>query len=177
LDNVFVNEKTIELLQCLSAEGELKLSNAACCLNLSIADTCFIADVLTRKNILQYANQRIVFKRHMNFFLNEFGSLNRIKNRIPKGFNLDTLNFIAKIVKELSNEWIGTAQEIADLAGVSKSTARRYLEYFVEHQTLYRGNYYQKVGRPIARYGKSGYLIGAENTPRQLNDERALMVQ
>jgi len=44
------------------------------------------------------------------------------------------------------------AEDVAELIGVSRSTARRYLEYLISEGTLYADVVYGSVGRPERRY-------------------------
>ncbi|MBH0017755.1 HTH domain-containing protein [Pseudoalteromonas sp. NGC95] len=53
-------------------------------------------------------------------------------------------------IKHATTEF--TAQQIGDLVGVSRSTARRYLEYLLESGKLTADQSYGSIGRPERCY-------------------------
>ncbi len=72
------------------------------------------------------------------------------KTNLPKGINLITLN---KIIITMKNSRKGmTAKEIGDSMGVSRTTARRYLEHLVSKQKIKVSLEYGIVGRPERIY-------------------------
>lgn len=71
-------------------------------------------------------------------------------NLTPKGIDPLTLNKIKKII---ANKKDGiTAEEMAESVGVSRTTARRYLEYLISNSTLRAELKYGTVGRPQRKY-------------------------
>lgn len=69
---------------------------------------------------------------------------------IPKGLQVKCLNDIESFLKE--NDDTFSAQEIADKLGISRSTARRYLEFLAMSGRVVVEYAYRKVGRPEKRY-------------------------
>ncbi|AQZ64484.1 putative two-component system response regulator [[Actinomadura] parvosata subsp. kistnae] len=71
-------------------------------------------------------------------------------SELPKGMARDTLDAVAARLRERP-EGMG-AQAVADAIGVSRVTARRYLEYLVELGVAARMPQYGGVGRPELLY-------------------------
>ncbi|WP_439743490.1 response regulator [Bacillus pseudomycoides] len=69
----------------------------------------------------------------------------------PKGIDPLTLMKIRKYVSNVGQEGI-TAEMLSVEVGVSRSTARRYLEYLISEKTVYAELIYGNVGRPERRY-------------------------
>lgn len=75
---------------------------------------------------------------------------NKVFLKLPKGLQDTTLK---KIISYLKNsEKPLSADEVANLSGVSRVTARRYLEYLVATGRGVVQPKYQEVGRPINNY-------------------------
>lgn len=72
------------------------------------------------------------------------------KKALPKGIQQETLERIAKEIREQSMPQ--TASELAASIGLSRSTVRRYLEFLVEENKLEMNLDYQSVGRPRRVY-------------------------
>lgn len=70
---------------------------------------------------------------------------------IPKGIDPLTLEKILKGISEMNEKGM-TAEELSKVSGVSRSTARRYLEYLISQKTIYAELIYGNVGRPERRY-------------------------
>ena len=68
-----------------------------------------------------------------------------------KNFSKHTYDMIYQYVKERSDKNF-TAQEVADALGVSRITARRYLELLEKEKVLEVELQYGKVGRPKNKY-------------------------
>ena len=68
---------------------------------------------------------------------------------LPKGLSADTGELVIAAVREAGEV---SAQECADLVGLSRVTARRYLEHYVTVGTLEGRQQYGRVGRPERRY-------------------------
>lgn len=73
------------------------------------------------------------------------------KTQLPKGIDEITLHKIVKVLEEGSVEG-ATAVFIGEQIGVSRSTARRYLEYLVSIQEAKAQLKYGEIGRPERRY-------------------------
>jgi two-component system, CitB family, response regulator len=69
---------------------------------------------------------------------------------LPKGIDRITLE---KVKSTLTNNQVGyTAEDLGQLIGVSRTTARRYLEYLVSEQKVSADITYGGVGRPERIY-------------------------
>jgi two-component system CitB family response regulator len=77
--------------------------------------------------------------------------LERQDVRLPKGIDALTLEKIKKAFNEESPPL--SAEEVGELIGASRTTARRYLEYLVGANELVAEINYGSVGRPERRYG------------------------
>lgn len=72
---------------------------------------------------------------------------------LPKGMTRDTLDLV---VSRLRDQDDCSAAEMAELLGVSRITARRYLEHLAETGSAERSLRYGQVGRPETRYRRPG---------------------
>jgi len=73
---------------------------------------------------------------------------------LPKGMSTETAELILAVLSEQANEL--SAQECADAIGVSRVSARRYLEHFVREGRVHVSLRYGSPGRPERRYLLSG---------------------
>ncbi|TMO05539.1 MULTISPECIES: response regulator [unclassified Pseudoalteromonas] len=82
-----------------------------------------------------------------------FGSNEQSKTmvRLPKGVDQLTLKKIIDAFKN-NQKTPFTAQQMGDLVGVSRSTARRYLEYLLEAEQVNADQSYGSIGRPERCY-------------------------
>lgn len=72
-------------------------------------------------------------------------------NRVlPKGLQVKCLNDIENFLKE--NDDTFSAQEVSEKLGISRSTARRYLEFLTMNGRVTVEYAYRKIGRPEKRY-------------------------
>lgn len=69
---------------------------------------------------------------------------------IPKGLQLKCLNDVETFLKESNDTF--SAQEVGDSLGISRSTARRYLEFLTMSERVVVEYAYRRVGRPEKRY-------------------------
>jgi len=69
---------------------------------------------------------------------------------LPKGISAPTLALVADVVRNAPDEV--SATDVAERAGVSRGTARRYLEFLSESGTLELTLRYGAAGRPEHRY-------------------------
>ncbi|WP_022851515.1 response regulator [Limisalsivibrio acetivorans] len=72
---------------------------------------------------------------------------------VPKGVDPLTLKKIKKVFKGSTGEGF-SAEAVSEISGVSRSTARRYLEYLISINYLYADQVYGTVGRPERKYFK-----------------------
>jgi len=79
------------------------------------------------------------------------GSLRRTAP-LPKGLSVETLTAVARALQSAPNS---SASEIGVLAGLSRVSSRRYLEYLVLSQRAVRSLDYATAGRPSTRYRAS----------------------
>lgn len=79
------------------------------------------------------------------------GSISYESIKDMKGFSLHTYEKILRLIKEMQGEAI-TAQELADLTGVSRITARRYLDLLEKEGKVIMEMEYGKIGRPLNKY-------------------------
>ncbi len=70
--------------------------------------------------------------------------------RLPKGIDAITLDSIKSIFNQPENSM--GAEEVGELIGASRTTARRYLEYLVSINELTAEVSYGSVGRPERKY-------------------------
>ena len=69
---------------------------------------------------------------------------------IPKGLQLKCLNDVETFLKE--HDATFSAQEVGESLGLSRSTARRYLEFLTMSERVVVEYAYRRVGRPEKRY-------------------------
>jgi response regulator of citrate/malate metabolism len=69
---------------------------------------------------------------------------------LPKGMTKETLAIVVGALRELSD---ASASQIGEFLGVSRITARRYLEHLADTNVAERTLKYGQVGRPETRYG------------------------
>lgn len=72
------------------------------------------------------------------------------EKRLPKGIDGLTLETVQKVFR--SDDRPLSAEEVGELIGASRTTARRYLEYLVSNEELHAEVSYGTVGRPERRY-------------------------
>jgi response regulator of citrate/malate metabolism len=79
------------------------------------------------------------------------------EDALPKGISSPTLQLIADAVR--AAEGAISAAEVARLCGVSRGTARRYLEFLATSGTLELNLRYGAAGRPEHRYSWVGVRV------------------
>jgi len=77
----------------------------------------------------------------------------RARAQLPKGLSDQTL---ASVESALAAAPGSSAAEIAALAGLSRVSARRYLEYLVDVERARKTLYYATAGRPSTRFSAAG---------------------
>jgi len=79
----------------------------------------------------------------------------RVRGDIPKGIDPLTLSKVRKVFEAPGVADLN-AEEVGKEVGISRSTARRYLEYLVTEGSLKADLIYGVVGRPERRYLRNG---------------------
>lgn len=83
-------------------------------------------------------------------------SSNVISEDLPKGVDPLTLQKVRSVFSGHKKEGLAeeglSAEEVGKVVGVSRTTARRYLEYMVSSGLLIADLVYRKIGRPERRY-------------------------
>ena len=69
---------------------------------------------------------------------------------LPKGMTKETLAMVVGALREFGE---ASSTQIAEFLGVSRITARRYLEHLADTNVAERSLRYGQVGRPETRYG------------------------
>ncbi|MDO4988488.1 MAG: response regulator [Synergistes sp.] len=69
---------------------------------------------------------------------------------VPKGIQLKCLNEVEGFLKSRRDSF--SAQEVGNELGISRSTARRYLEFLTTSERVVVEYAYRKIGRPEKRY-------------------------
>ena len=77
-------------------------------------------------------------------------SVTRTDRRLPKGFSAETLRLVEDTLRQESADV--SAAEAASLLGISRVSARRYLEHLAETGKVEVSLRYGEVGRPERRY-------------------------
>jgi response regulator of citrate/malate metabolism len=73
-----------------------------------------------------------------------------LADTLPKGLSPATLDLVARVLSESDSDL--SAGEIADVVGVSRVTARRYLEHLAAHGVAVVSLRYGAAGRPQHRF-------------------------
>ena len=72
--------------------------------------------------------------------------------RLPKGIDALTLEKVRQVLRDHSGSDGLNAEAVGEKVGVSRTTARRYLEHMVSEHELFADVSYGTVGRPERRY-------------------------
>jgi response regulator of citrate/malate metabolism len=73
---------------------------------------------------------------------------------LPKGLSVSTMEMVAQVLRETNADL--SAEEIANILGVSRVTARRYLEHLTAHGMASVSLRYGLAGRPQHRFRSVG---------------------
>jgi response regulator of citrate/malate metabolism len=79
-----------------------------------------------------------------------FGAQTTRTPKLPKGLSLETANLVERTLRDAGDSL--SATECAELTGVSRVSARRYLEHFVALGKVEVKLRYGRAGRPERRY-------------------------
>jgi response regulator of citrate/malate metabolism len=72
--------------------------------------------------------------------------------RLPKGFSVPTLRLVATALREAGAGVDRSAREVAEACGISRVSARRYLDLLTGHELAELRPRYGATGRPEHRY-------------------------
>jgi two-component system CitB family response regulator len=101
------------------------------------------AALRSRLERLQHADQREIDRLYS--LLRAGG-----EETLPKGISAPTLALVAQVVRESDGET--SATDVAQASGISRGTARRYLEFLCDNGTLELSLRYGAAGRPEHLY-------------------------
>ncbi len=100
------------------------------------------------------ANKAVINQKDVDHFISGSTCPQRtgpIQEMLPKGISELTLSKVEKIITQYIDDGV-TADNLGKKIGVSRITARRYLEYLVQLGKLQAELKYGKIGRPERRY-------------------------
>lgn len=150
--NILIVERTLDLLLHLDDGKEIKLDQAAKVLKLPRSQVECIARALSNKGFLLQDTQ----EETLRLAPKPATDIPRLENyrtiATPKGIDHLTLRKIKDTLGELPKGRECSSADLAALIGVTRITARRYLEFLMTEGVVHRRHYYEGVGRPIARY-------------------------
>lgn len=114
-----------------------------------------------QKSLEQYRDQVLHFKRNNELSMEMIEKLwngskqtehqKVVEEEAPKGIDPLTLEKVLKSVEQIGTQGM-TADTLSREVGVSRSTARRYLEYLISQKKIFAELIYGHVGRPERRY-------------------------
>ncbi|GAF21562.1 MULTISPECIES: response regulator [Shouchella] len=116
---------------------------------------------LFKQTLNDYAAQQTLFNRSYATFYNEDaarvlgGSLSlkpvsTLHSDLPSGIDAITLQRVNDLLQQFEEGL--TIEKTCEELGVSRTTARRYLEHLVRESTVYTQLSYGEIGRPERRY-------------------------
>lgn len=144
-------KKVIECLEIFLLEPKvMALSELAQLMNVTNTELLPIVKVLESKGYVAFdeidLRLRPGHKNNPGAFLLQQGQ------GTQKGVNETTLMKVRNTIREIPPEHDFSSSEFASLSGISRVTARRYLEFLVLNGILRKGNQHGEVGRPINKY-------------------------
>lgn len=77
--------------------------------------------------------------------------INHAPKTLPKGVDINTLKIVKDYLSDRAEQSFNT-QQLGDILGLCRTTARRYLEYLVSQNEAKTLQVYGTVGRPERRY-------------------------
>jgi two-component system, CitB family, response regulator DctR len=111
-----------------------------------------------KKSLENYKSYRLMLNEKKALVQNEldqFLIMNSVEERdqelLPKGLNANTLVKITEFIS--SKKSPVSAEEVAEMIGIARVTARRYLDYLEKEGKVKIHVQYGGVGRPVNRYG------------------------
>jgi len=144
----------IECLEVFLIEPkERALSELALMMNVTEATMLPVVKVLENKGYITIDEEHTIRPGHKT----SYGPL--AQQGIQKGVNETTLLKIKETIRKIPSGLDFSSSEFAALSGLSRVTARRYLEFLVTNGILSKGNKHGEVGRPINTYRVSGKQV------------------
>lgn len=139
----------IECLEIILLEPkEMALSELAHMMNVTKTELLPIVRILESKGYVAFDEIHSIL--HPGHKTNPGAFL--IQQGTQKGVNETTLMKVRDKIREFPPELEFSSSEFASLSGISRVTARRYLEYLVLNGILCKDNQHGEVGRPINKY-------------------------
>jgi two-component system CitB family response regulator len=107
-----------------------------------------------KNHLLKLANIEEIAQSQVDEFIHS-DSANKQKQatntiQLPKGIDAITLEAVSMLFKNQDDMY--TAENVGQMIGSGRTTARRYLEYLVANKVLIANVSYGSVGRPERRY-------------------------
>ncbi|MGB8000030.1 MAG: response regulator [Anaerobacillus sp.] len=99
----------------------------------------------------QVNRQRVVSQEEVDHLFTRQGAHTATKEVVPKGIDPLTLSKLTDVLVRQTPQGM-TAEEVGNVMGCSRTTARRYLEYMVSIDKVDAELSYGTVGRPERRY-------------------------
>ncbi|KEI70269.1 response regulator [Endozoicomonas elysicola] len=105
-----------------------------------------------KTHIERLSSLETLAQKDVDTLLHDSGSSSSPKatSRLPKGVDALTLDKVRSVFSSSHSTF--NAEEVGQCIGVSRTTARRYLEYLTSEQQLQAEIVYGTVGRPERRY-------------------------
>ncbi|TXL65041.1 response regulator [Cerasibacillus terrae] len=122
----------------------------------------FMIKPAKKDKFIQVIHQYIEMKKQFDLipvieqsFLDMYFGLSNVKTEwnvenTPKGIDPLTLKKVKEMIQQMKRGI--TAEEMGDKVGVSRTTARRYLEYLISKKEIFADLEYGEVGRPERKY-------------------------
>lgn len=104
-----------------------------------------------REQRLRMTVEALIDQRTIDRLLHPYKTASAGEPQYPKGIDALTLKKIQEVFLQPRPAGL-SAEEVAELIGAGRTTARRYLEYLVAHNDLNTELVYGTVGRPERRY-------------------------
>lgn len=111
----------------------------------------FIATLERYKEMRENLNSNMINQELLDNYFGFFDEEETLINETPKGIDPITLEKVEKTITKINNKGI-TAEEMGKRIGVTRTTARRYLEYLISQDRVKAELNYGTVGRPERRY-------------------------
>lgn len=148
MDNKCAMESILEVLEFfIHSQNEVTLAQLSHIMKLPKVSVFHLVEVLEHKGYLTQDIERATIRP------GEKITEHYLSSSVPvKGLNQATLKSVKNKLKSIPGGWNFSSYEFAVLSGLSRVTARRYLEFLVTEGILSKDNQYGVVGRPIHKY-------------------------
>lgn len=145
----------IECLEIFLKEPrDVTLSELALMMNATESSMLPVVKVLESKGYITLDTEHSTIRPG---YKTNYGPL--VQQGIQKGVNETTLIKIKETIRKIPAGLDFSSSEFAALSGLSRVTARRYLEFLVTNGILSKGNKHGEVGRPINKYRVIGKQV------------------